>query len=148
MNKGTFAKELEAVYKTKDQIVIKQLTSSRNSSSYCRSVYPVQIDYKEAFICLFLNRKNDVIGYSTISIGGISATVVDPKIVFQNALLCNASAIIMCHNHPSGNLKPSQADINLTKKIVEGGKVLDISVLDHIILTEENYYSFADEGMM
>lgn len=95
---------------------------------------------------LLLNRANQVMGIFQVSSGGTSGTVVDPKQIFVAALKANASGIILAHNHPSGNLNPSNADISLTRKIYEGGKLLDIDVLDHIILTKESYYSFADEG--
>jgi len=78
----------------------------------------------------------------------LSGTVADPKVIFQVALKSNSSSIILCHNHPSGNVKPSKADIQLTRKITQAGEVLDLSVLDHLILTDECYYSFADEGTM
>lgn len=105
-----------------------------------------QIDYKESFYALYLDQKNKVLGIKKISECGITSTLVDVRIVMQGALLCNASAIIVCHNHPSGNLKPSREDIKMTEKIKEAAKFLDFSVLDHIILTSEHYYSFLDEG--
>lgn len=97
---------------------------------------------------MLLNRANKVLGYYLVSIGGLTGTVVDQRIIFQVALKANACSIILAHNHPSGQLTPSQADIDLTKKIVSAGQFLDITVLDHIILTAENSYSFADEGLM
>jgi len=102
----------------------------------------------EEFWMLLLDRANQVIRKKQISSGGVSGTVVDPKIIFRHALEASASAIILCHNHPSGNLKASQADLNITKKLTEAGKLLDISVLDHLIIGEKGYMSFADEGMM
>ncbi|MFT5913532.1 MAG: DNA repair protein RadC [Flammeovirgaceae bacterium] len=102
----------------------------------------------EEFWVLLLNRANQVIRKERISSGGVSGTVADPKIIFKRALDELASAMILVHNHPSGNLQPSQADINLTKKVKEGGKLLEISVLDHLIFTNEGFYSFADEGRM
>jgi DNA repair protein RadC len=89
-----------------------------------------------------------VIDQKCISAGGMAGTVVDAKRVFQEALNYKASSIILSHNHPSGNLNPSDADIRLTKNLVEAGRVLEISVLDHIIITQQSFYSFADEGMM
>ncbi|MCB4800382.1 JAB domain-containing protein, partial [Neotamlana laminarinivorans] len=83
-----------------------------------------------------------------LSKGGVSGTVVDAKLVFSVALKCNASSIVIAHNHPSGNLKPSEADLRLTKKLKEAGNYLDVKVLDHIILSREGYYSFADESQM
>lgn len=102
----------------------------------------------EEFWVLLLNRANNIIGKHQISKGGFAGTVVDSKVIFKLALDASASSIIMCHNHPSGNHKPSDADLSLTKRIVEAGKVLDISVLDHLIIAGELYYSFADEGKM
>ena len=99
-------------------------------------------------MCVYLNRANDTIGYSIIGLGGVSGTVADVKMVFQHGLLCNASGVILAHNHPSGNLKPSQADINLTKQMVQSGKILDMPILDHIIVTEKSHFSFADEGIL
>lgn len=102
----------------------------------------------EAFYILLLNRANKVIREIQISEGGLSGTVADPKKIFKLALEHNASAIILCHNHPSGNIKPSDADIKLTHKLRNAGEMLDLPVIDHIILGEENYYSFADEGKL
>ncbi len=95
-----------------------------------------------------LNRANHVIGWFNVSIGGVASTVVDPKVIFSAALKCNASGIILSQNHPSGNLKPSDADLALTKKLKSGGQILEIQILDHIILTSESYFSFADEGIL
>jgi len=102
----------------------------------------------ESFYILMLNRANKVIREIQISEGGLSGTVADPKKIFKLALEQNASAIILCHNHPSGNIKPSDADIKLTHKLKNAGEMLDLPVIDHIILGEENYYSFADEGKL
>ena len=102
----------------------------------------------EEFFVLFLNRGTFVIDYKSISAGGMAGTVVDAKRVFQEALNYKASSIVLSHNHPSGNLSPSDADIRLTKNLVEAGKVLEISVLDHIIITQQSFYSFADEGLL
>jgi DNA repair protein RadC len=102
----------------------------------------------EEFWVIYLNRRNEVIKKEFISKGGVSGTVADIKIIFKVALETLSSAIVLCHNHPSGNLKPSEADIQLTKKIKETGKVMDILVIDHLIIGDKNYYSFADEGMI
>jgi DNA repair protein RadC len=102
----------------------------------------------EAFWILLLNRANRVIGRECISTGGVSGTVVDAKIVFRKALEYQASSLILGHNHPSGNLAPSTADRQLTAKLIQAGKHLDIAVLDHLIVTNSSYYSFADEGDM
>lgn len=103
---------------------------------------------KEEFWVILLNRANRLIKKEQISSGGISGTVADPKIIFKAALDLYASSIILVHNHPSGNLKPSQADINLTNKMKEAGKMLEIPILDHIIFGNEGYLSFADEVML
>ncbi len=102
----------------------------------------------EIFKVLMLNRNNKVTKIETISIGGIAGTVVDPKVVFKKAIEAQASSIILCHNHPSGNLKPSQADLSLTKKLVAAGKTLEVNVLDHLIISDEGYFSFLDEGLI
>ena len=101
----------------------------------------------EEFWILLLNRANKVLRAEKISSGGQSGTVVDIKMVFTSALQGNASAIILSHNHPSGAVRPSQADLDLTKKIKAAGKLLDIRVLDHLIIGEKQYFSFADEGV-
>lgn len=102
----------------------------------------------EEFWVLFLDRRNAVIKKSNISKGGISGTVADAKIIFKEAMQLLASAIILCHNHPSGNLKPSDADIQLTKKMKEIGNLVDVPVLDHLIITDKSYFSFDDEGLI
>ena len=103
---------------------------------------------KEEFWAILLNRANRLIKKEQISSGGKSGTVADPKIIFKAALDQYASSIILVHNHPSGNLKPSQADINLTNKMKEAGKMLEIPILDHIIFGNEGYLSFADEVLL
>lgn len=102
----------------------------------------------EEFWILLLNRAHAVISRVQISKGGIAGTVVDPKMIFRKAIEVSASGIILCHNHPSGNRTPSDADIALTRKVSEAGRLFDISVLDHIIIAAETYYSFSDEGKM
>ncbi|HVA99365.1 MAG TPA: DNA repair protein RadC [Bacteroidia bacterium] len=102
----------------------------------------------EEFWILLLNRSNKIIGKKNISKGGIAGTVVDSKIIFKHAIDQLAESIILCHNHPSGNLQPSNEDISITKKISEAAKLFDVKVLDHVIVAETGYYSFADEGKM
>ncbi|HEV7350491.1 RadC family protein [Telluribacter sp.] len=101
----------------------------------------------EEFWILLLNRANDVLRPVQISTGGVAGTVADPKLIFKHALEQLASSIILFHNHPSGNHTPSQADKDLTRKLKEAGRVLDLPVLDHLIFTDNGYYSFADEGL-
>ena len=123
-----------------------QITSSRDAYN---AIAPLIMDLPhEEFWILLLNRSNLVIGRERISRGGVSGTVVDAKLIFKKAIQSLAPAIILCHNHPSGNLRPSQADIDITRKLRKGGESLDVTVLDHLIVSERGYYSFADEGMM
>lgn len=106
-------------------------------------------DYQyEGFWILLLNRANKIIKHVQISEGGVSGTVADPKKIFRLSIENSASGIILCHNHPSGNIKPSEQDLKLTKKIVEGSRLLDINVLDHLIIGDEKYLSFADENLI
>jgi len=107
-----------------------------------------KIEFLEQFKVMLLNRANKVLGICEVSTGSSTGTVADPKLIFAAALKANACGVILAHTHPSGNLKASQADMDLTKKMKEGGKFLEIQVLDHIIVTGEGYYSFADEGLM
>lgn len=107
-----------------------------------------KIELLEQSMMLLLDRGNHCLGISKLATGGVSSCIVDPKVVFATALKSRASGIILAHNHPSGNLKPSSADENLTRKIAEGGRLLDISLLDHLIITPRGYYSFADEGFV
>jgi DNA repair protein RadC len=102
----------------------------------------------EVFAVLFLNRANKIKHFEIISSGGMTGTVADPRIILKKALEEEAVSIILCHNHPSGNLKPSKADEELTSKIRNAARFFDIQVLDHIIVSTEGYYSFADDGIM
>jgi len=130
-------------YSTKQKI---KITSSR---LIYQEMYPFLADINhEEFWVVYLNRKNVVLDKKRISSGGVSATVVDPKIIFKYALEYLASAIILVHNHPSGNIQASSQDIQLTQKIKSGAKVLDIDVLDHLIFAGEKYFSFADNGVL
>jgi DNA repair protein RadC len=122
------------------------IKSSKTSAESFRSIWEDDLDMIERFYVLYLDNANKVQSVSMISMGGITGTVVDLRMVFATALKCLATSMIIAHNHPSGTLIPSQADLNLTKKIAEAGKLLDIALLDHIILTEGSYYSFRDEG--
>ncbi len=106
-------------------------------------------DYKhEVFAVIFLNRANKINDFKIVSEGGITGTVADPRIILRTALEKEAVSLILCHNHPSGSLKPSRADEELTQKIKEAAKFLDIKVLDHLIVSDDGYYSFADEGIL
>jgi len=107
-----------------------------------------KIELNEEFKVLFLNRGNKVLGVFNLSIGGITGTVADPRLIFAAALKANTCSLILAHNHPSGNLKPSRADEELTQQIKSAGQFLDIKVLDHLILCGDGYFSFADEGLL
>ncbi len=142
--------EIKLVYKSKTKAKERpQITSSRDAYWTMESNWSDQIGLLEEFNVLLLDRSNRAMAICPISKGGVSGTVVDLKIVFAAALKGRASSIILAHNHPSGNLKPSQADIELTRKFKKAGEILDISVLDHLILSPDgDYYSFADENRM
>lgn len=102
------------------------------------------IEFLETFKCIYLNKANRVLGIVDISTGGLAGALADPACIFSGAILANAHSIILSHNHPSGNLKPSEADRKLTQRIKDGGILLGIAVLDHLILTSESYYSMAN----
>lgn len=132
-------------------------TKNRPTVSSSRQAYEIfynfwdlsQIAYRESFKVMLLNRANKVIGIMNVGEGGQAGTVADPKLILQSALLSHAASIIICHNHPSGNLKPSEADIKLTRKIKEGAAFLEINLLDHLIISpEEEFLSFADDGIL
>jgi len=120
--------------------------SSREIAEYLQALIK---DYSyEVFAVIFLNRANKINHFEIMSRGGITGTVADPRVILKKALEEDATSIVLCHNHPSGNLKPSLADEDLTKKIKEAASYMDIKVVDHIIVSEEGYYSFADEGIL
>lgn len=122
------------------------ITSSKDVAVYLQTL--VKDFNHEVFAVLFLNRANKVNHFEIISKGGITGTVADPRIILKKALEEEAVSIILCHNHPSGSLKPSRADEELTQKIKEASRYFDIKVLDHIIVSDEGYFSFADEGLL
>jgi DNA repair protein RadC len=127
---------------------MKKITSSRDVFQVALDIWPEPIDHRECFLMLLLSRANKVLGFHTVSIGGLAGTVADPKLIFQVALKGNACSIILLHNHPSGNLQPSDADLKLTRKLKSAGDFLDLPVIDHLIVSSEAYYSFADEGSL
>tara|TARA_R110000764_G_scaffold57759_1_gene125713 strand:- start:1274 stop:1717 length:444 start_codon:yes stop_codon:yes gene_type:complete len=145
------ASEIKIVYKAKvkakDRITIN---SSKSIHEFLRGVFDEgTIGYTESSYLIMLNRKNEILGYTKLSEGGVSSCIIDAKVVFQYGLKANASAIILAHNHPSGNMMASQADISITEKIKTVGRALDLPILDHIIMSPEyKYYSFADEGIL
>lgn len=125
-----------------------KVDSSYKAVNYLRTIWSDDIEHIENMFLLVLNRSNKIIGYYHVSKGGISGTVADIRIMMQVAILMNASSIILAHNHPSGNLQPSEEDKNITNKVINAAKLFDIKTLDHIILTEDSYLSFQDEGLL
>lgn len=142
--------EVELVYKTKVKASERpQIGSSKDSYTILKSIWDEnKIEMLEQFKVLFLNRCNRVMGVYDASSGGISGTIADARLILAAAIKSLAVSIILSHNHPSGNLKPSKEDEQLTLKINEAAKYHNIIVIDHIIITSEGYYSFADEGLL
>jgi DNA repair protein RadC len=141
--------EVKLIYRTniKASDSIKITCAADAFRIFCEHWDKDTIEHIEEFKILLLNRANMVLGIASISRGGIAGTVIDTRIIFQYALKANASQIVLAHNHPSGSLKPSDADIAVTKKVHDAGKIFDIRLLDHLIITpEDRYYSLADEG--
>ena len=140
------ALELGRRRKEQDRPIRAKVTCSRDAYN---EMIPHLIDKPhEEFWILLMNRANEILRPVHISTGGVSGTVADPKLIFKQAIEHLASSMILFHNHPSGNLTPSQADKDLTKKLKDSGRLLDIPVLDHLIFTDKAYYSFADEGIL
>lgn len=137
--------ELSSVQSTFPKVKISQ---SSQAADFIRQFYTGDIDIFESSFILLLNRQNLTIGFAKLSQGGINSTIIDPRIVAHYAVKALATSVILCHNHPSGNTMPSDADLALTKKVHAGLELLDITLLDHIILTTEGYHSIADnEGL-
>jgi len=152
MQTSFFFNEIQEVQLSYSNIQPKQdrtqIVSSRSAAEALRKKIGNQIDLKEFFYVILLNNSNEVLTIAKISEGGIVSTLVDIRLLFATALKALAVGIIIAHNHPSGKLEASPADKGLTKKIVSAGNTLDIKVLDHIIITNESYFSFADEGIL
>ena len=131
---------------TKSEIQKTKITTSESASNVIRKFYFDDINIYESFFILLLNRANNTTGFAKISQGGTAGTVVDIKIIAKYAVESLSSAVIICHNHPSGNKQPSDADLNITRKIKDALLLLDIKLIDHIIITENDFYSFSDNG--
>jgi len=125
-----------------------KITTSESAEKFIRQFYGDDLEIFESFFILLLNRANETIGYAKISQGGIVGTVVDKKILLKYVVESLASGIILAHNHPSGNANPSQADLNITKDLQQLCNLVDSTVLDHVILTADSFYSFADNGKL
>jgi DNA repair protein RadC len=146
----TGVSEIELVYRSKIKAAERpEVKTSLDVYSLLMQIWDMdKIELLEQFKVLFLNQSNRVLGLLGVSSGGITGTVADPRLIFSAALKAAACSLIISHSHPSGNLKPSRSDEDLTRKIKESGKFLDIKLLDHLILTRSGYFSFADEGLL
>jgi len=140
------ALELGRRCRTQDPVLLTEVKSSHHVFELMQPLLG-QLPHEEFWI-IYLNNSNKVLHKAQLSKGGITGTVVDVRLVFKKALELGAVQVILCHNHPSGTLKPSDADIQLTKKLKQAGSLLDVKVLDHLIVTEFNYFSFADAGIL
>ena len=140
--------KLYELRKNQTEFERKKLTTSKGAYDFIMQFYGDDIEIYESCFILLLDMAQKTIGYAKISQGGVSGTIVDPKIIAKYAVDSLASGLILAHNHPSGNLNPSEADNKLTQKIKSGLLLLDIQVYDHIIMTKDGYYSYADEGAL
>ena len=131
----------------RDEVKKVKVSTSKDCADFFRELWE-GMDIYESFFCVYLNQGNNTIGWYKVSQGGITGTVADPRLIVKKALEVLATGLVICHNHPSGTLKPSTADEQITQKIKEGCKYFDIRLIDHIILTEDGYYSFNDEGIL
>ena len=138
------------VYKVNYDVTTRpKITQSKDSyKAFLESWNMNSIEIQEEFKIILINNANRVLAISTISRGGMAGTIVDIRLIFATAIKLCASGIIVAHNHPSGELKPSEIDIRTTKKLVDAGLLLDIKVLDHLIISKRGYYSFGDQGMI
>lgn len=140
--------EIKVSYSTTSTPKIK-ITTVNKAFEVLLSLWDLDtIELQEEFKVLLLNRANEVLGIYPLSKGGITGTVIDSRLIFAVALKCNATGILLCHNHPSGNLKPSDADITLTRSIKKCADFLDITLIDHLIITRNGYFSFSNEGKL
>jgi len=140
--------EIKVSYSNSNENKLKIINSEESYAVFKGSWNGNTIELQEEFKVLLLNRSNHILGIYAMSKGGTSSTIIDAKLLFSVALKCNASSIIIAHNHPSGNLKPSEADKTITKKLKEASEILDLVLLDHLIISKDNYYSFTDDGLL
>jgi DNA repair protein RadC len=143
--------EVKLIYKTKIKASERpQIKCSKDAFELFLGNWDQDcVEHVEEFKLLLMNRSNAALGILSVSKGGISGTITDVRLILQAAIKGNASGIIVCHNHPSGNINPSESDTRLTQKIKEAGNIMDIQLLDHLILTMDGaYYSFADNGLL
>jgi DNA repair protein RadC len=130
--------------------IVGNVSNSHSAANYCKSIpeFENRMEYQEVFAAIYIDTGNNILCHQIIGIGSISGAMADIRIIMSTALKTLATSIIICHNHPSGNLIASTADINLTKKVKEAANFFDIKLIDHIILTKEPYYSFADNCIL
>jgi hypothetical protein len=141
--------EVEMMYYPNKEFTDFHITSSKDIYSFAIAHWNKdELNARESFFVAFLNRNNRIMGFKNLFSGGISATVTDIRIILAEALKMLAPAFIIIHNHPSGNTQPSKPDLELTERVKNSAKLMDIQLLDHLIITDEKYYSFADEGLL
>ena len=142
--------EIELTYKPNYKVTERpKITTSKDTYQVLMNYWDIgRLEFLEEFKIILLNRRNRTLGIINLSMGGFAGVVVDSKVIFAAALTACASGLVLAHNHPSGEVQPSHHDIELTKRLVEGGKILDIAVLDHLIISKEGYYSFSDSGLI
>lgn len=147
----TYKKETpEVILKKKNgQVLSAQIKSSKDAEIYFRQIFDSeQLETREQCMAIFLNQANNTVGYFLVSVGGMTSTIIDPRLIFRAALECGATSFILAHNHPSGQTHPSEADKAITRKLKMGGEFLDIRILDHLILTATTYTSMTEEGLI
>ena len=134
---------------TKSDTLNCKITNSKDAYDVFKKIWDADsIEIYESMICIFLNRANNTIGWYKVSQGGISGTVIDNKLILGTALKCLASSIIIAHNHPSGNVQPSEADTRITEKLKNACTIMEINLIDHIIITKDSYFSYMDENII
>lgn len=139
---------LYSIKKNQSEFSCQKISSSKDAEQFIRQFYGDDLEVYESFFLLLLNQANETIGYAKISQGGIAGTVVDVKIIAKYVVDTLSQAVVLAHNHPSGNIRPSQADENITTRIKATLNLFDCKVLDHLILTADNYFSFQDNGLI
>ena len=148
MNNLYKVSEVKLTYETNNKNKTKVRASTSAKMYALMLKHWEQIEYRESFKILLLDVSKQVLGINTVSMGGISGTVVDVRMILQSALLANASLIVACHNHPSGSIRPSYDDDVVTMRIREAAKIIDIKLVDHLIISKDGYYSYKDAGKM
>jgi DNA repair protein RadC len=147
-------RECVVSYKTKriPELQLKKIARSDDAHAVLRKLFELasaDVSHREMVVALYLSNSNNVVGWHLTGVGGITGCVVDPRVVFSVAVTVGATGLILCHNHPSGKLNPSETDITLTKRFKDCGSLLDITLYDHIIINPAGqYYSFADQGTL